>query len=94
MRRFLSYVWRNKRTIVIILILIVIGAFFRWEVREVNDAKTGELLVHHRGIVFPWKACGMSPDGDRLVDFHVRHWLCYGLVKVEATGQTVYGSLR
>jgi hypothetical protein len=24
-----------------------------------------------------------------LINFRVRHWVCYGLIKVEATGQTM-----
>ncbi|MBN1125387.1 MAG: hypothetical protein JXA82_10290 [Sedimentisphaerales bacterium] len=92
MSRFFRYLWRKKKIIGVVLLLIVVGGFFRWEVREVDDAKTGAPIVRSRGIVFPWQECGMSTGGNRLVNFHVRHWLCYGLVKVEATGQTDWGT--
>lgn len=84
----LSFFSRYRRAILLCLALLVVGAFFRWEVREVNDAKTGQPLVRYRGIVFPWQACGATGSG-RQINFHVQHWLCYGLVKLEATGQTM-----
>jgi hypothetical protein len=68
--------------------LVVLGAFFRWEVRAVDDGQTGEPLARYRGVVWPWQSCGVRAGGNRLIKFHVRHWCCYGLVKVEATGST------
>lgn len=92
MKRIVHYVNRKKKVIGIIAGLIVLGAFFRWEVREVNDATTGKPIERYRGIVFPWRPCGVNCYGDRLVSFHVRHWLVYGLAKIDAKGQTTYGT--
>lgn len=85
MKRFISFPSRNKKVIGLATALIVIGAFFRWEVREVDDGLTGKPITRYRGIVFPWQPCGAS-GGGKPIRFHVRHWLFYGLVKVEATG--------
>jgi hypothetical protein len=38
--------------------------------------------------VFPWQPCGVRTGGSKRINFHVTHWLAYGLVRVEATGQT------
>jgi len=73
-------------------VLLAAGACFRWEVREVDDARIGQPITRYHGVVLPWQPCGASGNGS-LINFHVRHWLCYGLIKVEATGQTM-GRIR
>jgi hypothetical protein len=83
-----EFVSRHRRGVAVFVTLFIVGACFRWEVREVNDARTGQPVTRYRGIVFPWQPCGAS-GRDRAVNFHVRHWLCYGLVQLEATGQTM-----
>jgi len=87
MKRFITFLSPNKKVIGAVITLIVAGAFFRWEVREVNDAQAGKPIACYRGVVFPWQTCGAS-GGGKPVNFHVRHWLFYGLVKIEATGTT------
>lgn len=44
-------------------------------------------MVRYRGIVFPWQPCGVRTGGNKPIYFRVRHWLAYGLVRIEATGQ-------
>lgn len=79
---------RHKRGIALCLVLLAVGACFRWEVAEIDNARTGQPIARHHRVVFPWQPCGAT-GGGTLIDFHVRHWLCYGLVQVEATGQTM-----
>jgi hypothetical protein len=86
MRRSLGLLTRHKKGIALALVLVAVGACFRWEVREVDDAGTGQAITRYHGIVLPWQPCGAS-GGGRLINFRVRHWLCYGLIKVEANGQ-------
>ena len=80
---------RHKKAITIVLSLLVIGALFRWETKEITEADTGKLITQREGIALPWQACGpRTPFGTTRINFHVRQWLCYGLIRVEATGQT------
>jgi hypothetical protein len=88
LKRIAGFLHRRRKAVTLSVVLLAIGASFRWEVREVNDARTGKPISRYQGIVFPWEPCGAS-GGGTLVDFHVRHWLCFGLVKVEARGQTM-----
>jgi hypothetical protein len=40
-------------------------------------------------IALPWQACGPRTSlSTTRINFHVRQWLCYDLIRVEATGQT------
>jgi hypothetical protein len=78
----------HSKAIAVSLVLLTVGACLGWEVREVDDARTGKPITRYHGVVFPWQACGAT-GGGTLINFHVRHWVCYGLVKVEATGQTM-----
>jgi hypothetical protein len=87
MKPLLGFLSRHK-TAVTILVLLVFGALLRWEVREVKDAANGQLVASYHGVVMPWRPCGAS-GGGRLVDFRVQHWLCYGLIKLEARGRTM-----
>ena len=93
MRRVLGYLARHKRGVALSLLLLVVGACFRWEIAEIDDARTGECIASHHRAVFPWQPClaalGRERSG-RLINFHVRHRLCYGLIKVEAKGQTMW----
>lgn len=86
--RFAGVLSRHRKAIGVCLGLLAVGACLRWEVRDVNDARTGKPITHYRGVVPPWQPCGAS-GGGTLINFHVRHWVCYGLIKVEATGQTM-----
>lgn len=89
MKRFISVMSHHKRRILFVLGVAVVGAFFRWEVKEVVDAQTGRLVAQHRGIALPWQACGPGMAfGKTRINFHVRHWIAYGLIQVEARGQT------
>ena len=88
MKRFFGFLSRHKKGIVLSLVLVAFGACFRWEVRAVDDARTGKPVARYRGVVFPWQPCGAS-GGGKLINFEVRHWLCYGLVRMEAKGQTM-----
>ena len=88
MKRLLGFLFCHKKGIIFSIALLALGACFRWEVREVNDARTGQPITRYHGVVFPWQPCGAG-GGGTLINFHVRHWLCYGLVKLEATGQTM-----
>jgi hypothetical protein len=88
MKRLLGFLARHKKGVALALALLAVGACFRWEVAEIDDARTGQRITSHHRVVVPWQACGAS-GGGRLVNFHVRHWLCYGLIKVEAIGQTM-----
>ena len=85
MSKVISYISRHKTFIGVVIVLVAIGATFRWEVREVDDANTGQPIIHHRGIAFPWQRCGASATGTP-VRFHVQQRLCYGLVREEAQG--------
>ena len=85
MKRLLGFLSRHKKGIAVSLVVLTIGAFFRWEVREVDNAGTDQPITRYRGVVFPWQQCGAS-GGGTAIKFHVRHWLCYGLIKLEATG--------
>ncbi len=88
MKRFLGFLSRHKKGISVSLVSLCIGACFRWEVREVDNAATGQPIARYHGLVFPWRPCGASGQGT-LINFHVRHWVCYGAIKLEATGQTM-----
>ncbi len=92
MKRFVAFVGRNKKITYLVAVLVIAGAFVRWEVREVDDATTGNPIERYRGIVAPWRACGIDGGGDRLVNFHVRHWLVYGLSTIDTRDQTTYGT--
>lgn len=86
--RFVGFVARHKRGVLLSVMLLMAGACLGWEVREVDDARTGKRITRSQGIIFPWQPCGANGRGTR-INFHVRQWLCYGLVKLEATGQTM-----
>ena len=88
MKQLLVFLSRHKKGLVLSFALLAVGACFRWEVRVVDDARTGKPITRYHGIVFPWQPCGASGGGTS-INFHVRHWLCYGLVSVEANGQTM-----
>ncbi|HEY5914445.1 MAG TPA: hypothetical protein VJA21_27970 [Verrucomicrobiae bacterium] len=88
MKRFVSLFSGHKKAILITIVFLGAGACFRWEAAEIDDASTGQRITSHHRPVFPWTPCGAT-GGGRLINFHVRHWLCYGLVRVEATGQTM-----
>ena len=93
MRRFFSFLSRNKKTLALMIGVFVLGSFFRWEVKEVDDARTGKRMVTYNGIVLPWQPCGPGNiDGSGTINFHVRHWVFYGLIRIEATGQTFINS--
>ena len=87
MKTIIAYLSRHTKAIVITITVIIIGASFRWEVRDVDDAQTGKLITHYQGIAFPWQRCGAS-GGGQPIKFHVHQWLCYGLVSVDAKGMT------
>ena len=88
LRRFVGFLSCHRKAIAVCLVAITIGACFRWEVRAVDDARTGKPITRYRGVVLPWEPCGAS-GGGTLINFQVRQWLCYGLIKVEAKGQTM-----
>lgn len=88
MKRFLEFLSCHKKGIAVSLVLLTVGACFRWEVREVDNARTGQAIARYHGVAFPWQACGASGGGTP-INFHVRQWLCYGLIKLEATGTTM-----
>ena len=88
MKQFLKFLVQHKKGITLSLVLLMVGACFRWEIAEIDDVGTGQWVASHHRVVFPWTPCGASGSG-RLVNFHVRHWLCYGLIRIEATGQTM-----
>jgi hypothetical protein len=93
MSRVLGYLAGHKRGVALSLVLLVVGACFRWEKAEIDDARTGERIASHHRAVFPWQPCLAALPRERsgrLINFHVRHWLCYGLIKVEAKGQTMW----
>jgi hypothetical protein len=83
-----AFLKRHRKGLILTLVLLVVGACFRWEVAQIDDANTGQRIASHHRLVPPWQACGAS-GGGRLINFHVRHWACYGLITVEATGQTM-----
>ena len=86
--RFAGFVGRHKKGLAFSIVLLIGGGCMGWEVRDVDDARTGKPITRYRGIVFPWEPCGATGRGIQ-VNFHVRQWLGYGLVKLEATGQTM-----
>jgi hypothetical protein len=88
MRTFPS---RHKKTFAAALVLLMVGAFFRWEIREVDNAQTGAPLVRYTGVTWPWQPCGVRTGGSTRINFYVKQWLFYGFVRIEARGQT-YGS--
>jgi hypothetical protein len=67
----------HGKGIIVAIALLTLGACFRWEAREVSDARTGKLISRYHGVVPPWQPCGAS-GGGTLINFHVRHWLSYG----------------
>jgi hypothetical protein len=92
MRRFLRFLPDHKKTVALVVSLLVAGSFFRWEDKQVTDARTGQPLAAYRGVAFPWQPCGpgnVQAPKRTTINFHVRHWVFYGLLKIEATGQTV-----
>jgi hypothetical protein len=91
MKRITRFISRNKRAIGVAMLLVFVGALFRWEIREVDDGMTGKPITRYRGMVFPWQPCGAS-GGGKQVHFRVQHWLFYGLVKLEAVGTTYWGN--
>ena len=88
LKRLSGFLSRHRKPIAVSLVLFAVGACLRWEVREVDDARTGKSITRYHGVVCPWQPCGAT-GGGTLINFHVRHWVCYGLIKVEATGQTM-----
>ena len=87
MKRLIAFLSAHRKRLAALLSILVIGAFFRWEIREIDDAGTGVPITRSRGVVFPWQPCGASGNG-RAIKFHVTQWVCYGLIKVEASGTT------
>ncbi|HEY1171362.1 MAG TPA: hypothetical protein VGH19_08350 [Verrucomicrobiae bacterium] len=80
---------RRSKVIALTLTLLILGAFFRWETKKIVEADTGKLITQREGIAFPWQLCGpRTYHGTTRINFHVRQWLCYGLIRLEATGQT------
>jgi hypothetical protein len=89
MKRFLRFLAYHKNAIILSFVLLAVGASFRWEVAEIDDATTRQRITTQHRVVLPWTPCGATTGGGRLVNFRVRHWQCYGLVRAEATGQTM-----
>ncbi len=87
MKRLAHFFARHKKAIVAAVALVIAGAFFRWEIREVNDAATGQAITRYTGLAWPWQTCGARGEG-RAIKFHVHQWLAYGLISVEARGTT------
>ncbi|HSU57153.1 MAG TPA: hypothetical protein VLT36_24135 [Candidatus Dormibacteraeota bacterium] len=77
-----------KRIVLRIVFFLVIGAFIGWELREVKDAKSGNVITNFHGPIPPWKPCGVSGKGSSPVNFHVQQWFCYGLLSLSAQGTT------
>ena len=92
MKSVVKFLVRNKKVICPVMVLIVIGSFFGWEVQELKDVKTDQTIVRYRRIVFPWQPSNLDGVGGRTVNFHVRRWFFYGLYKVDVTGQMTYGT--
>jgi hypothetical protein len=92
MKWIVKFLRNNKGIVCLVAILLVLGAFLRWEVRELQDPQTGGTVVVYRGIMFPWQTGVLSGEQGRTVSFHVHRWWCYGLVHVEVNGQMTYGS--
>jgi hypothetical protein len=86
--RLVGFVSCHKKGIALSGMLLIAGACLGWEIREVDDARTGKPITRSQGIIFPWQPCGAKGRGTQ-INFHVRQWLCYGLIKLEATGQTL-----
>jgi hypothetical protein len=90
MKQLSTFLSHHKKAVALTAALLVTGAFFRWEEKEVIETETGKLVSVREGIALPWQYCGpRMPSGTTRINFHVRQWMCYGLVRVEATGQTV-----
>ena len=91
MNRFLSLLWRRRKLIGGVLLLLMAGACVGWEERRVVDERTGQPISQHHGLIFAWKPCGVSggeTPGGSPVKFHVRQRIFYGLVQLEANGET------
>jgi hypothetical protein len=93
MKRFYQFLNKHKKAVALAVGLLAVGSLFRWEDKQVTDAQTGRQVAAYRGIAFPWQpwdrgSIHQLPKGTT-INFHVRHWLLYGLLKIEATGQTV-----
>jgi hypothetical protein len=60
MKQCFRYLSRHKKGIAVFLVLLAIGACFRWEVAEIDDAATGQRVTSHHRVVFPLDAllCG------------------------------------
>jgi len=89
MKRLLRFLAHHKKGLILSFVLLAAGASFRWEVAEIDDATTGQRITTHHHVVLPWTPCGATTGGGRLINFRVRHWQYYGLVKMEAAGQTM-----
>lgn len=80
---------RRRKWVLIVPTLLIIGAFFRWEIKDVTDAETGKQLVNYTGPAFPWQPCGPGRVNHiGKVKFTVRHWVCYGFIRLKSTGET------
>ena len=93
MKRFYQFLMGHKKAIALAVGLLAVGSLLRWEDKQVTDARRGRQVATYRGIAFPWQPWDRGnirqlPKGTT-INFHVRHWLLYGLLKMEATGQTV-----
>ena len=92
MKRIRRFLIEHKRAVALAVGFLIVGSPFRWEDKQVTNARTGQQVASYRGVALPWQPCGpgsvKSPKGTT-INFHVRHWVFYGLVKIEATGQTV-----
>jgi hypothetical protein len=89
MKHLCRFLCNRKQAIALVIGLLIAGAFFRWEKKETTEAGTGKLITQREGIALPWQACGPRTSfGTTRINFHVRQWLCYDLIRVEATGQT------
>ncbi|MDB6056773.1 MAG: hypothetical protein JWO95_617 [Verrucomicrobiales bacterium] len=87
MEKIYACLSRHLKTVVITIAILIVGASFRWEIRDVDDAQSGKLITHYQGIAFPWQGCGAN-GGGKPIRFHVHQWLCYGVVSIEAKGMT------
>jgi hypothetical protein len=92
MKKIRRFLIDHKKAIALTVGLLVVGSFFRWEDKQVTNAQTGQQIASYSGIVFPWQPCGpgsVHASKGTTINFHVRHWVFYGFIKIEATGQTV-----
>ena len=91
MKRIRRFLIDCKKATALAVGLLIVGSFFRWEDKQLTNAQTGQQVASYRGIAFPWQPCGpgavQSPKGTT-INFRVRHWVFYGLIRIEATGQT------